>query len=472
MNYYIIIIVLGGMIFLFLPPRYKVFLALFTMLSCFNLVPRIINDSIDVWDVGAVMLMISGVHLFFARPKTEPVHAFYLTVLKIFIVWLWLSLLWALIVYQYPVLNTLKASRQMIIGYMSILVFLRLFRVDPGAFDFIWKAIYWTTFVLLIVGIVQYTLNIRFLYLSQRNYNGAVRSLSFFLPFCLMYFWVIAAKIHAGTPTKRHEQLYLMMAMFITVTTYIRGIYFTVIVIFVAMIVILNMQRRLRLHSAVAFSSALIFIGSLLLVAGYLDRALDRFSSGLTLVASSGEADAGTRRKLDDSYTGRMAMVGDRFDLVVEKNPLFGFAFVHESDVPPEIKARLQHMHGSVVYTPEMIKKYAVGYPYMIALRSADEGWADMLIDTGIVGILLFVVFIFSITADFFKQKISGEGNYYFIRIGLFLQVIAMVFFMFNESSYVASIEIPAFMIAGYAFCTNAERKKNSFQSEPEIIHA
>jgi hypothetical protein len=424
------------------------------MTACFNLVPAI-THGIDIWDVGAVMLMLSAVRLVCAKPRSAPIRARYLTVLKVFTGWALLSLLWALLICRYPLLDTLKASRQLIIGYMSIFVFLRLWRIDPGAFEFIWKAVYWVTFGFLVVCVVEYLSGKEILFVLTRNYEGAARRLPFFLPFCLMYLWVITARLLGGLSVKYHEVVYLLITLFAISTTYTRGIYFAVLIGLLSLIIILLKHNKIKIRSLVVFSAISISIITMLVALGALDKVFSRTMSGVYILLSTSGGHAALQHKTDDTFSGRLALARERFELVVQHNPLFGYSFIHEANLPATLKNKLQTMHGSFIYTPEYQRMYALGHPYVKALYSADIGWANMVLNTGVIGVLLFIAFVVSIAVNFFDKKTLVKGDRYFVRLGLFLQVIVLVILMFNGTPYTGYVQIPAFMIAGYAFCTN-----------------
>jgi hypothetical protein len=443
--------------FVCLRPRYQIFLALFVMTACFNLVPTIVRG-IDIWDVGAVLLMLSAVRLIYAKPRSAPIRARYITILKMFSVWALLSLLWALLICRYPLLDTLKASRQLIIGYMSIFVLLRLWRIDPGAFEFIWKAIYWVTFGFLVVCIVQYLSGKEILFMLTRNYEGAVRRLPLFLPFCLMYLWMVTARALGGFSVKHHEVVYSLISLFVIAMTYTRGIYFAVLTAFLLLCVILSKHNKLKIRSLVVFSAISIIIITIGIASGALDKVFGRAMSGVDILLSTSGGNVVSQRETDDSFSGRLALARERFELVFQHNPLFGYSFIHEANLPATLKNKLQTMHGSVIYTPEYQRMYAAGHPYVKALYSADIGWANMVLNTGVIGVLLFIAFVVSIAINFFNKKALIKGDGYFVRLGLFLQVIALVILMFNGTPYTGYVQIPAFMIAGYALCTNSGR--------------
>ena len=167
--------------FCLLPPRVKVLIAFFVMTSCFDLVPRILFR-IDVWDVGAILLLIAWLQLSLRKTLVPASTIGYVVGLRIILGWMTLCLLWSILIYEYPGLNSVKASRQMIIGVLSFFVFKELFTVDKGAYEFFNRELYVATFVLLPVCQVQFVLHKPILFGLSCEYGDVTRSLQAFLP--------------------------------------------------------------------------------------------------------------------------------------------------------------------------------------------------------------------------------------------------------------------------------------------------
>jgi hypothetical protein len=451
--------------FIFLRPRYKVFLAFFVMTACFDLAPRQLFKT-EIWDVGAILLLISGLHLIFVKAAAKPIRASYLTILMVFTGWLILCAIWSIVIFNYPVLATIKVSRQMIIGYISIFILLRLFRVDPTAFDFLNKTFYCMTFFLLIACIAQYLLNRPILFSLTSKYVGAVRALPIFLPFCLLSLWFIMSKYLSGIKVKYHEMAYGFMTIVVTAITYTRGIYFAVMIIFLSMLLLLTIHKKLAPRKALVFSVLSIICISTLVASGGMNRVVGRTINAFELVTTIRNENNTTTRINQDTFSGRLALMRERFELVYGYNPLFGYGFLHEENVPRTLRNALRY--GSVVDTEEYRKKYQRGHPYVLALHSVDIGWGDMVLNSGFIGLLLFVVFVCVYTFSFLTQNRLWRSKRYNLRMALFLQSAALVIVMFNGNPYIEFIQIPGFMIAGYAFHDSLDKK--SISIEPSRI--
>ena len=89
-------------------------------------------------------------------------------------------------------------------------------------------------------------------------------------------------------------------------------------------------------------------LGAVLILGIGSHRFLDRLTSGITILLS-GES---TRSEHDvDTFTNRLALAKERVEMVVDHNPLVGYGFLHEDQVPAGLRKKLKY--GSVIYSPE-----------------------------------------------------------------------------------------------------------------------
>ncbi|TKB92107.1 MAG: hypothetical protein E8D40_07870 [Nitrospira sp.] len=457
MLYYAIAGGLLGLIgFCVLPPRIKVLIAFVVMTSCFDVTPRIIAG-IDVWDIGALLLLIAWGQLALFHRKTPGSRVSYVVVLQLLVGWMGLCLLWSVLIYDYPALNSVKASRQMILGVLSFFVFRKLFVLDDGAYEFLMKALYLATFGLLPVCLTQFALHQPILFGLYRAYDDVTRSLPVFLPVVLLFVWMILSKVLTATRISVHELVYVGMAIAITVLTFTRGIYLVVLFVFGVMLVTLAIKKSpesIRLNFVVAPMMLILFLvgGAGLYFGGYAEKVIERFTSAVELVV--GEK-AATKTKNEDTYTGRLGIAKERFRLVLAHNPVVGYGFIHEDDVPRSLRTKLKY--GSVIYTPEYVERYKAGYPYVLAFHSADIGWADIMINTGCVGLALWGLLFAALIKNFYATARRTSTAYYHARLAHFLQILVGLLLMVESNTFVSLVQIPALMLAGYWYCAKGQ---------------
>lgn len=463
MNVYVLTATLAGLfLFLRLSAAWKVLIAFFVMSRCFDLVPNIVYG-ILVWDIGAAMLLIAAGQLMLARPIEPKIRTISATLLKIFVVWLIFSLLYSLLIYRYPALDTLKTSRQMIIGYLSIFIFLRLFRVQPNALSIFIKWLYPATYILLIVVVVQFLIGTGILQGLVIDYHGAIRYLPIFLPVSLFYLWAIFSRYFQGESIKFHEMVYAALVLFAVATTYTRGIYITVLVSFMLLLFLVLVRGRLKAVPVIAFM-ILASVGlSVLVAGGWADRVMGRAASGIDVLLD--QRNTNTQGDVD-TFTGRLLLTKERMELISQRNPIVGFGFLHEGDVPPDL--RKEFKYGSVIYSADMVEKYAYGHPYVLALYSADIGWANIIVNTGFVGFFLILLFIITFLLSYKKIKTHGT-QYSHYRLAFFIQTISLLILMFNGNTFTNNVQIPAFMIAGYLYCSAKRRNEEYPQAKAPL---
>jgi len=465
MSVYVITIGLVGLaVFLTLKVRYKVLLGFFVMSQCFDLAPQIVFGKL-ISDLGAAMLLVAATQLAFTRKTQTNQFSFIGLFIAIFVVWLVASLLYSLFVFGYPLSDTLKTSRHMILGYLSFFIFLRLFATDSEALEILLKWLYVITYGLLILALVQYVLNTPLLFGLAREYDGVVRYLPRFLPICLFFLWVTFSKYFSNYPIKIHEYIYVCLTLIITATTYTRGIYIAVLFAFFVMLLLLFRGGHLKASKASLFI-AFSFIGVIvILFSGVADRVIGRAASGLEIMLS--EKAKNTKTDID-TFSGRWKLLQERTALVLSHNPIFGYGFIHEENVPKPLRDSLEY--GSVIQSPEMMEKYKRGHPYVLALYSADIGWANIVINTGIVGLSLFIILVISFLANY-KSILATTGRRFTLSLAFYLQAMVLLLLMFNGNTFTYHVQIPCLMLAGFVYCSGYLQKRTTVTSfSPAIV--
>jgi hypothetical protein len=215
------------------------------------------------------------------------------------------------------------------------------------------------------------------------------------------------------------------------------------------LVVVLFLQRRLLPGPLIAIFVCGLFGTVALLSIGVLDKVIDRTMSGVKLIVSDTPME---RKGLDDSYSGRMKMIGERFHMVLKKNPVFGFGFVHEDIVQNKLKPHIRY--GSVIQTKKYKAMYAYKRGYVLALHSADVGWPTIIIDTGIVGLIIYLVFVASFFINFIKTSVTDYGPSGYLRTAFAIEFFTLLLLMFNGTTCVRLVQIPCFMLAGFAYCS------------------
>ena len=443
------IAVLCGILFIPLKPRYKALVSLFFLTDCFNVAPTVWGG-VYVWDFGIVALFIMWVELYLKDKNYRPGSPKYMVALKAFVVWMVICFVYSILVYRYSVLDTIKSSRLMILGYLSIFALRRLFISDPGSMEFIFRWIFRFTLVLMMAVIYQYIKNEPIMYGLISEFDGKVRAVPIFLTLCMYGFLLIYTKFICGNKLKKTEVIYAMLSLVVISISFTRGIYLATVFSLLGSFLIILRRNAVRGSSVVKMVAlALVFL-PLLGYFGALDGLVKRFGGAITLITQGGKLDSSQRKDLEDNYTGRMLLTSERFRLVAAHNPVVGYGFMHEERVPEEIKSRLRY--GSLLVVPSDDKKlhFADG----LAWYSADIAWPDIVLATGFVGLVIFVWFVLALTRDYYSAGEYYGTEFLQIRTALFIQIIAYILLMFNSNYFYNFVHLPGLRIAAYSSLT------------------
>lgn len=442
------IAVLCGILFIPLKPRFKALVSLFFLMDCFNVAPEI-WFGISVWDFGIVALFVMWAELCLKDRNYKPDIPKYIIALKAFIVWMVICFVYSLLVYRYNILDTIKNSRQMILGYLSILAFRRLFISDPGSMEFMFKWIFRFTMVLMVVVIYQYLINKPIMYGLIIKFNDKVRAVPIFLTLCMYGFFLIYMKFICGNKLTKTEVMYALLAIVVISISFTRGIYLATAFSLLCSFLIILKRGAVRGSSIVKLLASIIVFLPLLGYFGALDGLTKRFGGAITLVAKSGKLDSDQQKDLDDNFTGRMLLTAERFSLVASHNPIIGYGYLHEDRVPNGLRSGLHYGGGNTVVTESSDQKYY--FNDGLALYSADIAWPDIVLTTGFVGLGIFIWFIIALVRDFFSNAVHRGNEFIELRTALFVQIIVYILLMFNSDYFYSVVHLPGLMIAAYS---------------------
>jgi hypothetical protein len=440
------IAVLCGILFIPLKPRIKALVSLFFLTDCFNVAPTVWGG-VYVWDFGIVALFIMWAELHLKYKGYRPDSPKYMVALKAFVVWMVVCFLYSILVYRYNVLDTIKSSRQMIFGYLSIFAFRRLFISDPGSLEFMFKWIFRFILVLMFVVVFQYLHNQPILYGMNSEFDGRIRAVPAFLTLCMYGFLLVYIRFMCGDKLRAAEVIYATLAIMVISISFTRGIYLATIFSLFCSFLILVKGGAVRASSTMKVLALMLFFVPLLGYFGALDGVVKRFGGAITLITQGGKLDASQGKELEDSYTGRMLLTSERFLLVAVHNPVVGYGFLHEERVPDGLKSQLRY--GSLLVVSSDDKKLHFGDG--LAWYSADIAWPDIVLATGFVGLAIFIWFVIALVRDFFSSITQGDAGLIKLQTALFIQIIGFILLMFNSNYFYSIVHLPGLMIAAYS---------------------
>lgn len=425
------------LIVLFIGPTVKAIFAFLLMTSFFDITPSRFMG-IELWDVGIALLYLAMLHMAVTGRLAISLENWYERILLLFIAWMGFCFAWSYFVLGYPLLETVQCSRQMLLGYPTYFIFISLFKNTRQSFDRFLGIVYYLVAVLMVIHIIQYMTQIKMLQGLVTSYREVIRALPISLPLALMFMWRNLARILTGEATNLFDKLFIVLTLYSVLITFTRGIYFSVILSALLLFMLLVFQNRIK-FSRVTAAFVIILVGfGFLLTTETMQRAVTRGMSGLNIIVGR---DIATDPKYDgDTFHGRIALVTERMEMVMEKNPLVGFGFMHER-LSKEMGIRVRV--GGL--RPDAISK---------SVYSADIAWGNIVIFTGLLGLLVFVSFLLSVVSSYFLTNLKVDDECQNLRIAFFVQFFGQVLLMFNGNNFTNLLHIPMFMLAGYTFCS------------------
>ncbi len=187
-----------------------------------------------------------------------------------------------------------------------------------------------------------------------------------------------------------------------------------------------------------------------LVASGVASKVGGRVISGLQLL---GSGDTPASHVKDDTFSGRLGLAAERFSLAWSQNPLVGYGFIHEDDVPAELRGSLKYgtVLGGTAADPTAFSRFAEDGHYVLGLYSADIAWADIVVCTGWVGVVLFGAIVLTFVIERSRSRGAIHPMGYAVQTGLYLQLAMMFVLMFDGNSFYSVMHIPALLLAGYS---------------------
>lgn len=457
----LIVALVGALALQLAPLRIRMLVAFLLMMQFFDVVPNLFLG-MYVWDYGAILMLVTAVDLYAFKRVNTRIDSFpYLQVMRLLVGWLVICLAWSLIVYQYPVVHTIKNARYMVVGYAMTFIYLRFFQVERDGFEYLMKWTYRITYALMPVLLLQYLLKVPLMAGLVREYEGEVRAVPIFLPFILLNLWRILTRMVTGAGVGWRDALYATMAAIVIAITFTRGIYLAAIFGFMAVIGAASVDGRARAGALLRAAAVVGVALAVLVVSPVGQKVVGRAINGLSVL--SGKTAHMSEVSADDTFHGRLGLAQERFVLSWDKNPLLGYGFIHEDDVPSELRSGL--LYGTVLAgTAEDPEAYSRTYDYsssfVLGFYTADISWADIVISTGVVGVALIIWVVVAFLVGHFVRRGGPHPLGYEMKTAIWTQILVLFLLTFDGNNFYGAVHIPALLFAGYALSTSSGRSE------------
>ncbi|MDY6822427.1 MAG: O-antigen ligase family protein [Thermodesulfobacteriota bacterium] len=415
--------------FWFLSPVYQLILSLALTANAFDLAPKVIFGR-TIWDFGIVLLFTTGLKSVIVNRNFFKSRFFHENILILLFIQGLIVLLWSIAVYQYPLILTLKASRWLLLGLPSYFIFVNV--LNNYGIDKVCKYLYLIFFVLLFLVLIQYFFKIDLLMGLRREYRESLRYVPIFILISSVFAWSNLYNMMTDNKVSVHGIVYVVFYFTATLLTFTRGNYIAHFLVFLFFLFITFKNRKIKFIKTLAFTSIGCFFLAILLFAGKLDYIIDRSFSAIEIISGHQAAHEDDQ----DTYTGRIALLDNRFNAVLQKNPAFGYGFIHEA-------VALKKGYKEILSFDPIKGRY---------LHLADNGWATIVLNTGVLGALIYLALFISVFISFFRHRaLAGQLP---LRLGFFLAFTLYVITSFINTAFIHDIQLPLWLLAGYTYTT------------------
>ncbi|MGA1824851.1 MAG: O-antigen ligase family protein [bacterium] len=268
-----------------------------------------------------------------------------------------------------------------------------------------------------------------------KEFDGKIRAVPIIFFFVFVYLWHNLALSLSGKKISFFDKLFIVLMFFSILISYTRGIYIALALVSYLLAAILFFHGHLKVNRTV-IGLYLAFILSIIIIpTGKLDKCINRTKSGVEAILGNE-----VKKGVPNTYQGRIALFGERAYMILKKNPIIGFGFIHEEI----LRARkIRVMVGNID---------DAGY---IKMYSADFAWANIIVYTGFLGLTVFIFLIICFIINFFSSSKNNNNDFYFYRLSCFLQVITLIILMCNGDRFTSQVQIPFLMLAGYTYTSH-----------------
>lgn len=431
---------LCGMAFLaigLINPLIGLFIAYALMNNMFNLVPRMLSDTLPInkmWDFGFFLMLLYALPLFLRDYKPYPYRNWpaYLKVLFLFLVVCLLSFLYTLFSYKYPFVDALRMVRPYF-GYLAIFILLQFFLKEEGNAKRFFNVLYFILFGLLVLYHIQFILQkeIFFGYQQTMFYKGTtiLRSIPNFMAVICVFLWYNLAAWVQGKPMLKYGKIFSLLVCTGTMLSFTRGFYIAFLLSTLLLVIILYFQRKIFFNRAFFL---LLFVGCFVFFAalsGYLQPVIERaLSIKSALVTERNYSTFGYRLKLLES----------RFEMTMDRNPFLGVGFVH-----PKYGRDFGAFPGNPSYEDAR-------FP---SLMAGDIEWANIILQTGIMGLASFLLFVLCLLRKYPRDMNLGQTNFIvLLEIAAYIELFRNIITMFISSSFTSDTQNVSLLLAFLAY--------------------
>jgi hypothetical protein len=393
----------------------------------------ILNKS---WDFGFIyMLIVSARFIPFAFVKRDETIPLFIKSFYLFLFVIIISFIVSLIFLPYPFIDTFRAFRDYL-GYLLIPVLIAISDKNHSwelsvIFNRLIRFMSYICFTLLVLYNLQYLLQHQFFFGFEQVYRSSgreyIRSIPIFLMFSYFFFWLFLAQWLNGKRLAYWKTLYIILSCSATLFTFTRGLYLSIILF---VLLLLFFMAKIRSVNIARFSLSIIL--TLLIISSlFISSLATPYYERMLSVTSDIQA---INKNSTSKY--RKRLVEDRINIIKKHNPVLGIGFVHPK-------------YAFYDYGPFTGNHLPGELP---TLWCADIAWANIIYQTGILGVAAFVLYIIAISLFIVRQIPKYKGELLFLQLASCFELLRNIVSMFNGAAYTYQTQNIALLIGISAY--------------------
>ncbi len=411
--------------------RLGLFVSFIIMSSGFGLPPTDLLSDFGIpylWVLGFSMMLLFSLPLFLVRNHKVKIDSWYLKLFLLFLGVILVSVIWSIAIYKYDPIETLKASREYL-GYLTFFIFLILFQNNKQNYKKFFLYIYYVSFFLIIIYIIQFVTGTQIFsgHSTEYRYQGQeiIRNIPQLFHLFFIYLWYNLSAWMSGRKLLRGGKLFIVLAYCAALFTLTRGIYLATIFSTVLVILFYFKRKEVKLQKLAAILAVVLLLPLFFIADNPFSQRIGEISSNLTEEGS------------DSTFFFRLAILGERATIAMEKNPVWGLGFYH-----PENEAELNLLFGP--WEPDRNSP---------ALWSSDIAWANIIYQMGLTGVvslsLLFIAFIAHFPRIIRKHKFLADD---LIGLSVYVELIRQMILMWIGAVFTYNTQNIAMLLAFYTY--------------------
>jgi len=256
-----------------------------------------------------------------------------------------------------------------------------------------------------------------------------------------MFFWYNLAAWLQGKPMLKYGKIFNLLAITGIMISFARGFYLSFSLATFLLLFILFLQRTVLLKRMLLSLLLVVYFILFASVSDYFWPVIERTASIKTAILT----------EIDRSTFGyRLKILESRCEMTMDRNPLLGIGFVHNK------------YGGDFGKFPGNYNE-ATGSP---SLWSADIAWANIIYQTGLIGLASFLLFVFCLLWKY-PRVIPGQKNFTnLLELAVYVELARNILNMFISASFTSNTQNIALLLTFLVYKLYSQQRQGRRTNE------